>query len=810
MGNRTASLEHMESLSFDDFKKEVLNDYYIGWLSRNLSITGRSEVLNGKAFFGIFGDGKEVAQLAMAKTFKQGDWRSGYYRDQTFMLAAGMLTPEEFFAQLYGDTNIDRNPANGGRAMNNHFATRLINADGSWKDQTKMKNSSADISCTAGQMPRLVGLAQASKLYRENPVLSNFSQYSNNGNEVAFGTIGDASTSEGHFWEAMNAAGVMQIPMAVSVWDDGYGISVPRNIQTTKDSISQLMKGFAKESGTNGIKIYTARGWEYPELVKMYATGIEICRKHHIPVLFHVTELTQPLGHSTSGSHDRYKLPEQLQWEKEHDCLLKMREWLINSVIATPDELDSIEAKTKEEVRLARKKAWTVYRKEFDTYRDELNAIISSKTCVCSAKSKSKIDAVMENLSKVQYPVKENLMSAAKNILWHTCRQCSAKDSLRNQLNQWLIQKRAENFNNFSKHLYDEPWPSQVGVYVEPILKKESYANGNEIIRKNFDALLQREPRLLIFGEDAGKLGDVNQGLAGLQEKYGAMRVGDTGIRETTIVGQGIGLALRGLRPIAEIQYLDYLIFAIQTLSDDLGNLSWRTAGGQKAPLVIRTRGHRLEGIWHSGSPMGMLINTLRGFYVCVPRNMTQAAGFYNTLLDHETPALVIEPLNAYNLKEPLPENFGEFKIPLGVAEIIKPGTDITIVTYGSCVRIALEGMERLSEFGVSVELIDVQTLIPFDVNGVIAGSIKKTGRVLFFDEDLPGGATAYMMQKVLEEQGGFQYLDSPPKTLTGREHRPAYSTDGDYFSNPNADDVFEFVYDIMNEANPAKYPGWK
>ncbi|MFB6341323.1 thiamine pyrophosphate-dependent enzyme [Saccharicrinis sp. FJH62] len=805
-----APLGNMEELSFEDFKKEVLNDYKLGWVSRNLSITGRMEVLTGKAFFGIFGDGKEVAQIAMAKTFKNGDWRSGYYRDQTFMLATGMLTPEEFFSQLYGDTDINRNPSTGGRGMNNHFGSRIIDADGSWKNQTKQTNSSADVSCTAGQMPRLVGLAQASKLYRNNPDLSHLQSMSKNGNEVAFGTIGDASTSEGQFWESINAAGVLQIPMAISIWDDGYGISVPRSVQTTKDSISEALKGFEKESGTNGLKIYKVKGWDYPELIKIYQKGIQLCRKTHTPVLFHVNELTQPLGHSSSGSHERYKSQEQLNWEKEHDCLVKMKEWILENNLALEEDLDKLESEAKKEVRDARKKAWDAYRKEFDTYYKELRAIVTGKTCTCDIVNKGKIDKVLEELDAVQFPVKEHLLSAAKTILWHTCRTCELKGSLRDQLNVWLKQKRKENYENYSKHLYDEPWPKLVGESVPPgITNAAIQVNGNEVIRRNFDALLANDPRILVFGEDSGKLGDVNQGLAGLQDKFGEMRVGDTGIRETTIIGQGIGLALRGLRPIAEVQYLDYLIYAIQTMSDDLASLSWRTAGGQKAPLIVRTRGHRLEGVWHSGSPMSLLINSLRGFYICVPRNMTQAAGFYNTLLDHDNPALVIEPLNAYNLKEYLPDNLGKFKVPLGKPEILQEGEDITLVTYGSCVRIAQEAIERLKSFDISVELIDVQTLLPFDVEHVIAESIKKTNRVLFFDEDVPGGATGFMMQQVLEVQKAFEYLDSAPKTLTGRDHRPAYSTDGDYFSNPNADDVFEYVYDIMNEAKPDKYPGW-
>ncbi len=796
-----------DNISFEEFKQEVLNDYKLAKVSRHASLLGRKEVLLGKAKFGIFGDGKELAQIAMAKTFQKGDWRSGYYRDQTFMLAAGMLTVEELFAQLYGDTSLERNPSNGGRAMNNHFASRSIAEDGSWKHLSELKNSSADISCTAGQMPRLIGLAYASKYFRNNAALAAFDHLSKNGNEVAFGTIGDASTSEGHFWETINAAGVLQIPMVISVWDDAYGISVPKKLQTTKESISLVLKGFEKQKGTNGIRIYQVKGWDYVGLVKAYQEGVTLSRENHEPVLFHVDELTQPLGHSTSGSHERYKSVEQLNWEKKHDCILKMEEWILEKKIATPTELKQIDEAALKEVRQAQKDAWKVFRSVFDGYKNDLVKLITHRKCQCASQNGEKIDAIMGDLEKVINPVKEDLMRTAKKILRYACNDCFGRRSLSDELREWIREKQLENVSLYSDHLYSKVNSPLHIQKIEPYYSGGMIdENGSDILRRNFDALLENDPRIVVFGEDSGKLGDVNQGLAGLQEKYGENRVADTGIRETTIIGQGIGMAMRGLRPIAEIQYLDYLLYALQTMSDDLATLHWRTVGGQKAPLIVRTRGHRLEGIWHSGSPMSLLINSLRGVHICVPRNMTKAAAFYNALLQCDDPALVIEPLNAYRLKEAVPENLGEFTQPLGVPELMEEGNDITIVTYGSCVRIAQDAMLHLKEFNISVELIDVQTLLPFDVNHTIVESVKKTGKILFFDEDVPGGGTAYMMQKVLEDQKAFYYLDSPPRTLCGRDHRPAYTSDGDYFSNPNADDVFEYVYEMMHEYNPKMY----
>ncbi|HRX31877.1 MAG TPA: thiamine pyrophosphate-dependent enzyme [Tenuifilaceae bacterium] len=790
--------------------KEILNDYYLANLSRQVSLMGRKEVLTGKAKFGIFGDGKELAQVAFAKNFKNGDWRSGYYRDQTFMMAAGLFTAEEFFAQLYGQTDININPGNAGRVFNNHFSTRSLNSDGTWKSIANQKNSSADISPTAGQMPRLLGLAWASKLFRNNKKLAALSQFSNGGNEVAFGTIGDASTSEGHFWETVNAAAVLQVPMALAVWDDGYGISVPKNYQTTKGSISEILKGFEKgKANENGIYIYRAKGWDYVELLRVFSEGVEKARKEHVPVLFHITEITQPQGHSTSGSHERYKSPERLQWEKEFDCNLKFREWIIAEGIASEKELDDIEEKALSDAKEARKKAWKAYSEPILKERDELIKIIDNRSCMCKREHIDKVGIITQELKSIPSPIRKDNMSSAKKILRHVCTDCTMREKLQADLSAWLKRNQEDGYDRYSSNLYCETdraaWKVK-GVF--PVFAEGSpMVNGREILRDNWDKLFQKYPELVIFGEDVGGIGGVNQSYEGLQVKYGEVRITDTGIRENTIMGQGIGLALRGLRPVAEIQYFDYLLYALQTMSDDLATTRWRTKGGQMAPLIITTRGHRLEGVWHAGSPLSMVINSIRGVYVCVPRNMTQAAGFYNTLLEADDPALVIEPLNGYRLKEKRPENIGEYRVPLGVPEILREGTDVTLVTYGSCVRIAEEAVDQLYEFGISVELIDVQTLLPFDLPNVVVESIKKTSRVVFFDEDVPGGATAYMMQKVLEERGGYQYLDSQPKTITAREHRPAYTTDGDYFSNPNAEDVFEGVYNLMHEVNPKRYP---
>lgn len=790
--------------------KEILNDYYLANLSRQVSLMGRKEVLTGKAKFGIFGDGKELAQVAFAKNFKNGDWRSGYYRDQTFMMAAGLFTAEEFFAQLYGQTDIKINPGNAGRVFNNHFSTRSLNSDGIWKNIVNQKNSSADISPTAGQMPRLLGLAWASKLFRNNKKLAALSQFSNGGNEVAFGTIGDASTSEGHFWETVNAAAVLQVPMALAVWDDGYGISVPKNYQTTKGSISEILKGFEKgKANENGIYIYRAKGWDYADLLRVFSEGVEKARKEHVPVLFHITEITQPQGHSTSGSHERYKSPERLQWEKEFDCNLKFREWIIAEGIASEKELDDIEEKALSDAKEARKKAWKAYSEPILKERDELIKIIDNRSCMCKREHIDKVGIITQELKSIPSPIRKDNMSSAKKILRHVCTDCTMREKLQADLSAWLKRNQEDGYDRYSSNLYCETDRAAWKVKgVSPVFAEGSpMVNGREILRDNWDKLFQRYPELVIFGEDVGGIGGVNQSYEGLQAKYGEVRITDTGIRENTIMGQGIGLALRGLRPVAEIQYFDYLLYALQTMSDDLATTRWRTKGGQMAPLIITTRGHRLEGVWHAGSPLSMVINSIRGVYVCVPRNMTQAAGFYNTFLEADDPALVIEPLNGYRLKEKRPENIGEYRVPLGVPEILHEGTDVTLVTYGSCVRIAEEAVEQLYEFGISVELIDVQTLLPFDLPNVVVESIKKTSRVVFFDEDVPGGATAYMMQKVLEERGGYQYLDSQPKTITAREHRPAYTTDGDYFSNPNAEDVFEGVYNLMHEVNPKRYP---
>jgi len=791
-------------------KDEVLIDYKLAVLSREVSIIGRREVLTGKAKFGIFGDGKEVAQIALAKTFRNGDWRSGYYRDQTFMMAAGLFTAEEFFAQLYGQTDIKLNPGNAGRVFNNHFSTRSLNPDGTWKDLTSMKNSSADMSPTAGQMPRLLGLALASKLFRSNSDLKEFSKFTKGGNEVAFGTIGDASTSEGHFFEILNAAGVMQVPLALAVWDDGYGISVSREYQTTKNSISELLKGFEKNEGDKtGLHIYRAKGWDYPELIKVFTEGVEKCRKEQVPVLFHITEVTQPQGHSTSGSHERYKSKERLDWEVEYDCNRRFREWIINEGIATSAEVEMVEKEASNAAKEAKNNAWSKYTEPVKKERDELIKIIDNRSCICKREHIDKVGIVTEDLKKIAFPIRKDNMSAAKKILRHVCTDCTMREKLQADLTTWMKRNYEDGKDRYGSDLYCETNRSALNVKeLKPVFSDNSQmVNGREILRDNWDIQFNKNPLIVAFGEDLGKIGGVNQTYEGLQAKYGEHRIFDTGIRETSIMGQGIGLALRGFRPIAEIQYFDYLLYALQTMSDDLATTRWRTKGGQMAPVIVSTRGHRLEGVWHSGSPLSMVINSIRGLYVCVPRNMTQAAGFYNTLLEGDDPALVIEPLNGYRLKEKRPDNLGNFRVPLGVPEILREGKDVTLVTYGSCVRIAQEAVEQLAEFGISVELIDVQTLLPFDLPNVVLDSIKKTNRIVFFDEDVPGGATAYMMQKVLEERGGFFHLDSAAKTITAQEHRPAYTTDGDYFSNPNAEDVFEGIYEMMHEANPKRYP---
>jgi len=785
-------------------KEEILGDYRIASESRQASILGRKEVFMGKAKFGIFGSGKEIAQIAMAKYFQTGDFRSGYYRDQTFMMAIGELTLQQYYAQLYAHTDVNADPHSAGRMMIGHYATRSLNDDGTWKDLTKIKGSSPDISPTGAQMPRLVGLAYASKLYRQNPELHSFTQFSHNGNEVAFGTIGNAATAEGIFFEAMNAAGVLQIPMLVSIWDDGYGISVPQEYQTTKVDISKMFEGFRRTEHERGIEIFKARGWNYYELCQTYKQAVKICREEHVPVLLHITELAQPLGHSTSGSHERYKSKERLAWEEEYDSNKKFREWILESGIASEEELNTIENESLEKVKQARLDAWNSYLESMKPDYDEALQFIGEVTE--QAQEKGELLQIKEALQKTVNPIRSDVVKAVKKVLRVTRNEyVPAKEHLQ----AWLKRTTLENAERFNSHLYSQSIDSALKVKeVNPVYNEDSpMVDGREVLQYNFEALMRNDPRIFAFGEDVGMIGDVNQGFAGLQEKFGTLRVMDTGIRETSIIGQGIGTAMRGLKPIAEVQYLDYLVFTIQTLSDDLATLHYRTKGGQKAPMIIRTRGHRLEGMFHSGSPMSMILGALRGVYVLVPRNMTQAAGFYNTMLRSDDPALIIESLNGYRLKEKLPANLGEYTVPLGVPELLREGTDITIVTYGSMCRIALESAAQLQEVGISCEVIDVQTLLPFDIHHKISESIKKTNRVLFTDEDVAGGASAFMMQQVLDLQGVYEYLDSPPRTLSAQDHRPAYASDGDYFSKPNVEDIIDLVYQIMNEVNPSKYP---
>jgi 2-oxoisovalerate dehydrogenase E1 component len=796
-------VEAHKSIELEEFKQQVLDDYRLCHISRQASLLGRKEVLTGKAKFGIFGDGKEVAQVAMAKVFQKGDFRSGYYRDQTFMFAIGALTVRQFFAQLYADTSVEREPASAGRQMNGHYATRSLDENGEWKNLMEIKNSSADISPTAGQMPRLLGLAYASKLYRNNPELQSMTDFSNNGNEVAFGTIGNASSAEGPFWECVNAGGVLMGPMAISIWDDGYGISVPNKFQITKEYLTEILSGFEYSAEKKqGYHIHTARGWNYPELVKIYDQGIRSVREEHIPAIFHIIEMTQPQGHSTSGSHERYKSKERLAWEDEFDCLKKMRSWILEQEIADSADLDVIEKEAKDFVKSEQKAASEDATLGIKQDRGHLITLFNG--IANESGQKDEILTVVENLVKSLDIDNRTNVEACKEVLFLS-RRDPATDA-RQQLLDWKNESKEQNFERYSADLYSG---TAMRVPDVPVAYAEDapLVDGREILVKYFEAAFTNDPRIFAFGEDVGKIGDVNQGLAGMQEKFGDLRVTDTGIREATIVGQGIGCALRGLRPIAEIQYLDYLAYALQVLTDDLSTLYYRTKGGQKAPLIIRTRGHRLEGIWHSGSPMGTIINALRGMYVCVPRNMTKAAGFYNTLLKSDEPGLVIERLNAYRLKEKMPSNLRDYTLPLGVPEILNEGSDITIVTYGACTDIAKQAINKLHKSGISAELIDVQTLLPFDIRHIIIESLKKTNRVLFLDEDVPGGCTSYMMQQVLEVQGGYYYLDSKPATLTAKAHRPAYGSDGDYFSKPNADDVFEAVYEIMNEADPGRWP---
>lgn len=809
---KESTKKEVNTLDFDTFKNEVIKDYKLACLSREASLMGRREVLTGKAKFGIFGDGKELAQIALSKQFQDGDFRSGYYRDQTLMMAIDQLTIQEYFAGLYGHTDVDLEPQSAGRQMGGHFSTRNIDAEGNWKDLMKQKNSSADISPTAGQMPRLLGLAQASKVYRNHPILKDteaFKKFTNGGNEVAFGTIGDASTSEGPFWETINAAGVLQVPMVMSVWDDGYGISVSRDKQTTKGSISEALAGMQRTDEKPGYEIFTTKGWDYAHLVETYEKAVKVAREEHVPVLVHVQEVNQPQGHSTSGSHERYKSEERLRWETEFDCIAKFKEWILSfevqgTKIASAEELEQFEKEAKDSVRDSKNKAWSDL---VGSIKADLNEAISVLESVAKESSQAEfVQAQVDSLKKAMDPNRKEIIGVARKVL-----HAINKENISSKANlaSWIKSKISENSDRYSSHLYSASSHSAIQIDgVAPQYSNESkMEDGRLILRENFKKIFEKYPETLIFGEDAGKIGGVNQSLEGLQEEFGELRVADTGIRECTIVGQGIGMAMRGLRPIAEIQYLDYLLYAIQILSDDLATLQYRTKGGQKAPLIVSTRGHRLEGIWHSGSPMGMIVNSLRGMHVCVPRNMTKAAGFYNTLLEGDDPALVIEPLNGYRVKEKMPDNIGEFKTPLGIPEIVQEGTDLTLVSYGSTFNLCEQACILLKEQGILVELIDAQTLIPFDVNHLIGQSLDKTNRLLIVDEDVSSGATAYILDKIIVGQKGYFNLDSAPETLSAKDHRPPYGTDGDYFSKPSVDDIYEKVYQIMHEADPAKYP---
>jgi pyruvate/2-oxoglutarate/acetoin dehydrogenase E1 component/TPP-dependent pyruvate/acetoin dehydrogenase alpha subunit len=784
----------LENLSFENFKQEVLKDYKVVCISREASLLARKEVLTGKAKFGIFGDGKEVAQVAMAKFFMAGDFRSGYYRDQTFMFASGLSTVEQFFSQLYADPDINNDPFSAGRQMNSHFATKFVDENGNWLPLAHKKNISSDIAPTAGQMPRALGLAFASKAFRDIKSLGEFTNLSDNGNEICFCTIGDSSTSEGHFWETINAAGVMQVPLAVFVWDDGYGISVPKSYQTIKSSISDALSGMQKEEGTNGINIYKLKGWDYAGMCEILESAIKNIRETHTPALFHVEELTQPQGHSTSGSHERYKTPSRLAWEKEWDGKKQMREWILANALADENELDDIETDAKKSVKESRNQAWEKY---INPIKSQVNEVISLlKNTSGNEQNKPIIQKLIAELTELRDPNRKDVMKALATVT-----NLFSADST-SEIKNYYEKLKEENKELFNSFLYNEGPKSALKVSPVQIEYNQDsrMINGFEILNKYFDQLFSHNKKVIAFGEDLGHIGDVNQGFSGLQDKYGKGRIFDTGIRELTIMGQAIGLALRGLRPIAEIQYLDYLLFGLEPLSDDVCTTHFRTKGQQSVPVIIRTRGHRLEGIWHSGSPMGVIINALRGMYVCVPRNMTQAVGMYNTLLEANDPALMIECLNGYRLKEKLPSNLLEYKVPLGVPEIIKNGTDITVVSYGSTLRIIEDATETLDKMNISCEIIDVQTLLPFDTNHLILDSLKKTNRILFIDEDVPGGAAAYMFNKVMEEQGGYRWLDVSPRTLTAKAHRPSYGTDGDYFSKPNSEEVIEIAKEMMAE----------
>lgn len=811
MSNESSSTP-LKGINFKTFKAQVIEDFRLVSISRETSLLGRREVLTGKAKFGIFGDGKELAQIALAKQFRNGDFRSGYYRDQTLMMAIGQLNTQQYFAGLYAHTDVEQEPQSAGRQMGGHFATRNLDSDGNWKNLMEQKNSSADISPTAGQMPRLLGLALASKIYREHPELKKldaFKKFTNNGNEVAFGTIGDASTSEGPFWETINAAGVLQVPMVMSVWDDGYGISVSREHQTTKDSISEALAGMQRTSEKPGYEIFVTKGWDYAHLCETYEKAVKLAREKHIPVLVHVKEVNQPQGHSTSGSHERYKDEERLKWEIEFDCLNKFKEWILNfnadgRSIATAEELEQIQKEAKKSVRDDKNKAWKAFTESLKSDLSQALSLIKETTE--NSNNSVFINKIAEDLEKTMDPIRKDIFEASRKTL----RLLRGENTpAKNKLSAWVKKQINTNFERYSSALHSES--EQSAMRIEPIAPtydgSGQMEDGRIILRDNYEKLLENNPELLVFGEDAGKIGGVNQTLEGMQDRFGELRVSDTGIRECTIIGQGIGMAMRGLRPIAEIQYLDYLLYAVQVMSDDLSTLQYRTKGGQKAPLIISTRGHRLEGIWHSGSPMGMIINALRGMHICVPRNMTKAAGFYNTLSAADEPALVIEPLNGYRTKELMPNNIGEFKEPLGVPEVVKEGTDLTIVSYGSTFNLCEIAEKQLAEIGISAELIDVQTLLPFDVNHFILDSLKKTNRLLIVDEDVSSGATAFMLDRILIEQQGYYQLDSVPVTLSAKDHRPAYGSDGDYFSKPSIDDIVEKAYSIMHEVNPIDYP---
>jgi 2-oxoisovalerate dehydrogenase E1 component len=801
-----------DQMDFEAFKKQVLADYQLACESREASLLGRKEVLTGKAKFGIFGDGKELAQIALAKQFQNGDFRSGYYRDQTIMMAIGELTVEQYFAGLYAHTDVDIEPQSAGRQMGGHYSTRNLDANGEWKNLMLQKNSSADISPTAGQMPRLVGLAQASKVYRQQEALKSnpaFEKFTNGGNEVAFGTIGDASTSEGPFWESINAAGVLQVPMVMSVWDDGYGISVPRELQTTKGSISDALSGMQRTADKPGYEIFITKGWDYAHLCETYEKAVKLAREEHIPVLVHVKEVNQPQGHSTSGSHERYKSAERLEWETTFDCIHKFKEWILSfeakgMAIASEDELNTIQAQAKEMVRSSKNTAWSRFTDSMK--QDQADLVSVLKTVAAESSQSVFIQKDIETLEKEKEPIRRDLLTLARKVLRQVREeQISSKKTLGN----WIQSMISGNFDRYSSHLHSQSAHSAMNVpavapkYADDVQMED----GRIILRENYRTILESRPEVLVFGEDAGRIGGVNQSLEGLQEQFGEIRVSDTGIRECTIIGQGIGMAMRGLRPIAEIQYLDYLLYAIQIMSDDLATVQYRTKGGQKAPLIVSTRGHRLEGIWHSGSPMGMIVNSIRGIHVCVPRNMTKAAGFYNTLLQADEPALVIEPLNGYRTKERMPINFGTFTEALGIPEIVKEGKDLTLVSYGSTFNLCEVAAQQLEHMGISVELIDVQTLLPFDIEHMIADSLEKTNRLLIVDEDVSSGATGFMLDKILVEQKGYYHLDSAPETLSSKDHRPAYGSDGDYFSKPSIDDIIEKVYAMMHEAEPAKFP---